>query len=76
MFLSSSIAIFLTLLLVPGSSLSPMTEPLGVGVCLVSTLIAATVATLAEGVSPAGSDNLSVPLLAGGALYVSLLFLS
>jgi dolichol kinase len=32
------------------------------------TAVATVVATVAEGISPAGTDNLSVPLLTGVAL--------
>ena len=35
-------------------------------------LVAAVVATLAEGVAPAGTDNLSVPLLTAATLYLLL----
>ncbi len=65
MVIASIIAIFLTLWLVPGSALSPQSQPLGIGVCLAAALVGALAAALVEGVSPAGSDNLSVPLMAG-----------
>jgi dolichol kinase len=69
MFVVSLVAVALTLLVLPGSSLSPTTEPLEAGTALLSTLVAAVVATLAEAVAPAGTDNLSVPLLTAATLY-------
>jgi phytol kinase len=60
----------LTLLLLPGSALSPHSTPWHTGGVLLLTLGGAAIATLAEAVSPAGTDNLSVPLLSGLALYV------
>lgn len=72
MFLVSLGAVGLTLLLLPGSALSPTTETLQTGTVVISATIAAAIATLAEGVSPAGTDNLSVPLLTAGTLYVLL----
>ncbi|WP_298404917.1 phosphatidate cytidylyltransferase [uncultured Chloroflexus sp.] len=68
MFAASAIAMFLTLLLVPGSALSPQSAPIGAGVALAASVAAAFVATVAEGVSPHGTDNLSVPLLAGAVI--------
>jgi phytol kinase len=70
MFLASGVAMFLTLLLVPGSPLAPTATPLGAGAALVAALCGATVATAAEAVSPHGTDNLSVPLLAAGAVFI------
>ena len=72
MFLASLTAVALTLLLLPGSSLSPTAESLQGGTALLYAALAAGVATLAEGVSPAGADNLSVPLLTGATLYLLL----
>jgi phytol kinase len=63
MFIASFVAILLTLLLTPGSALSPQSVPIGFSAALIASLIAALVATIAEGVSPHGTDNLSVPLL-------------
>lgn len=68
MFAASAIAMFLTLLLVPGSALSPQSAPIGAGAALAASAVAALVATVAEGVSPHGTDNLSVPLLAGAVI--------
>jgi phytol kinase len=69
MFVAAFIAMLLTVLLVPGSPLAPLTPPLSLGTALAATLIAALLATVAEGLSPAGTDNLSVPLLAGAAVF-------
>jgi dolichol kinase len=63
MFIASFVAILLTLLLTPGSALSPQSVPIGFNAALIASLIAALAATIAEGVSPHGTDNLSVPLL-------------
>jgi phytol kinase len=72
MFVVSLVVVALTLLVLPGSPLSPTTEPLAEGTALLSALVAAVVATLAEAVAPAGTDNLSVPLLTGVTLYLLL----
>jgi phytol kinase len=69
MFVASALAMFLTIMLVPGSPLGPLTPPLSAGVALAAALVAALVATLAEAVSPAGIDNLSVPLAAGAVVF-------
>ena len=63
MFAASFVAMLLTLLLTPGSALSPQSVPIGFNAALIASLIAALAATIAEGVSPHGTDNLSVPLL-------------
>ncbi len=70
MFLASTTAIFLVLLLLPGSSLSPLAVAYGVDKALLAAVISGTLATLAEGVSPHGTDNLSVPLVAAGVVWV------
>ncbi|HPR88203.1 MAG TPA: phosphatidate cytidylyltransferase [bacterium] len=58
----SLVAIWLTLTLLPGSALSPMSPAIGLADRLLLTILGATVATLAEALSPAGTDNLTVPL--------------
>jgi phytol kinase len=68
MLLASFVAIFLVLTLLPGSPLSPHARPIGAGWALATALLAAGAATLAEGVSPRGTDNLSVPLVAAGVV--------
>jgi phytol kinase len=65
----SLLAMFLTLLLLPGSALAPLVAPLGLGPSLLAALVGAAVATAAEAISPAGTDNLSVPLVAAGAVF-------
>lgn len=72
MFTASSIAMFLTLYLVPGSALCPTAQPLPLTTCIASAASAACLATIAEGVSPSGTDNLSVPLLAGLVLFATI----
>jgi dolichol kinase len=69
MVIASTIAIFLTLLLLPGSSLAPSVAPLGVGVGFIAALAAAVAAAVAEGISPRGTDNISVPLVAALVLF-------
>ena len=76
MFVACTIAMGLTLLLVPGSPLSPLGTPYGVGLSIGAALGAAAVATLAEAASPSGTDNLSVPLLAGMTAYAIIAFAS
>ena len=66
MFVVSTAAMFLVLLLLPGSSLSPHSTPYGAGWALLAAVVSAAFATLAEAVSPHGTDNLSVPLVAAG----------
>jgi phytol kinase len=66
----SFLGIFLTLLWLPGSALSPNSAVLGAFPALWMALVGTVAATLAEALSPAGTDNLSVPLLSGLALYL------
>jgi phytol kinase len=72
MLLVTSAVVALTLLLLPGSSLSPNTAAMPVQKVLAMAMLAAVVATGAEGLSPAGTDNLSVPLLTGLTLWLLL----
>jgi dolichol kinase len=69
MFAASALSMFLTILLVPGSPLGPLTPALSTGTALAAALAAAFAATLAEAVSPAGTDNLSVPLVAAALVF-------
>jgi dolichol kinase len=69
MFVAAATAMLLTILLVPGSALAPLTAPLTLPVALASAVVGALVATAAEAVSPAGTDNISVPLLAGLSVF-------
>jgi phytol kinase len=75
MFSAAFVVMLPTLLLVPGSFFSPFALPLEFFQCFTATLLAALVATLAEAFSPWGTDNLSVPLLAGVTIYGVLLAL-
>lgn len=70
MFIASTTAMFLVLLLLPGSSLSPLATSFGSGQALLAALAGGAIATLAEAVSPHGTDNLSVPLVAAGVVGV------
>ncbi|MBN1937608.1 MAG: phosphatidate cytidylyltransferase [Anaerolineae bacterium] len=68
-------SVFTTLWLLLGSALSPNSTPMGPVGIIVTSLMGTAVATIAEMLSPAGTDNLSVPLLSGAAmLLVSLAF--
>ncbi|MFV9506950.1 MAG: diacylglycerol/polyprenol kinase family protein [Oscillochloridaceae bacterium umkhey_bin13] len=73
--IAAGLAMFLTLWLVPGSALGPLIPPLGAGVALLAALVGASLAALAEAVSPAGTDNLSAPLLAAAAVYAVVMVL-
>lgn len=66
----SFLAIYLVLRFLPGSALSPNSFVLGPKSVLILSLVGTVVATAAEGLSPAGTDNLSVPLLTGLVLFL------
>ncbi len=66
----SFLGIFITLWLLSGSPLSPHSAPLAIGAALGLSLAGTLVATVAEAFSPAGTDNLSVPLLSGLAMFI------
>ncbi len=68
-------AIAATLMLLPGSCLSPNSQSLGIRDVLRLSLIGTLVATAAEALSPKGMDNLSVPLLTGLTLLLLTSFL-
>ena len=70
MAVATFVVIFLTLLWLPESTLSPNSIALPFGSALLLTVIGTVVATAAEAFSPAGTDNLSVPLLTGLVLFV------
>lgn len=76
MLVAATIAMFLTLALVPGSALGPLTPPLSTGIALLAAFVGALAATIAEAFSPSGTDNLSVPLLAGTVVYAVVTTLS
>lgn len=69
MFVAATIAMLLTILFVPGSFMSPLTTAPGLGTALLASVLAALLATGAEAFSPAGTDNISVPLLAGLTVF-------
>jgi phytol kinase len=73
MFIFSFFAILLTLMFLPGSALSPLAVRMNATALMVTVLVGTVVATAAEAFSPAGTDNLSVPLLTGGALFLLML---
>ncbi|MGC9350149.1 MAG: diacylglycerol/polyprenol kinase family protein [Anaerolineae bacterium] len=61
--------IFLTLWLLPDSDWSPNSPDMTLSAALLAALIGGSAATAAEALSPAGIDNLTVPLLTGAILY-------
>ncbi|HOU12888.1 MAG TPA: phosphatidate cytidylyltransferase [Anaerolineae bacterium] len=69
MVIAAFVVILLTLAWLPGSALSPNSARLPLWSVLLSSVIGASVAAVAEGFSPAGTDNLSVPLLTGLVLF-------
>lgn len=73
MFLASSLAIFLVLLLLPGSVFSPLASPLDFQLVVITTVIAAAFATLVEAISPRGTDNFSVPLVTSVIVWLSII---
>ncbi|MBD2103919.1 diacylglycerol/polyprenol kinase family protein [Leptolyngbya sp. FACHB-261] len=70
MFISSAVAMAWVLLALPGSALCPLAIPVETGRVLLAALLGASAATLVEAVSPHGTDNLSVPLVAAGVVWV------
>ncbi len=70
MFMASTTAIFLVLLLIPGSFLSPLAVSHSLDKVLLASILSGALATLAEGISPHGTDNLSVPLVAAGVVWL------
>jgi phytol kinase len=72
MLIVSLTALLITLLVLPGSPLSPTAEAITISMALPVAVLAAIVATLAEATSSAGTDNLSVPLLTAAVLYLLL----
>ncbi len=69
MFLVSYLAIGFTLTLLPGSILSPHSVVYNPSFVWGISLVPALIAAFAEGLSPAGTDNLSVPLLTAFTLW-------
>lgn len=70
MFGASFISLYLTLAFLPGSALSPYSVPMDASFLLPAAFVAAFAGTAAEAVSPAGTDNLSVPLLVAAVLWL------
>jgi phytol kinase len=70
MFVVSAAVVFLVLKLLPGSSLSPYSLPWEMWRIVLATFISASAATFVEGVSPYGTDNLTVPLIAAGIVGI------
>ncbi|BAY19412.1 phosphatidate cytidylyltransferase [Anabaenopsis circularis NIES-21] len=69
MFLASATAIFLVLLFLPSSLISPLAVSIGAGKALLIALVSASFATLVEAISPHGTDNLGVPLVTAGVIW-------
>jgi len=70
MFLASGTAMLLVLLLLPGSFLSPLAVFVSGTRAVFTVLVSAGFATLVEAISPHGTDNLSVPLVAAGVIWL------
>lgn len=75
MFFFSATVIALSLYSIPGSILSPLTTGFTLSGIIIFSLVPAAAATFAEAVSPAGTDNLSVPLLTGLVLWAMMVLL-
>jgi phytol kinase len=72
MFLAATTAIFLVLLLLPGSLFSPLIPVLSINQVIIGTLIGGICATMMEAIAPHGIDNLTVPIVTSGVLWLSL----
>ncbi|MBD2163773.1 phosphatidate cytidylyltransferase [Calothrix membranacea FACHB-236] len=70
MLLVSTTAIFLVLLLLPGSSLSPLGLVYSFEKAVLVAVVSGAFATLVEGISPQGTDNLSVPLVTASVVWL------
>jgi phytol kinase len=70
MVIFSFLVIYLVLRFLPGSTLSPNSFVLGPKTVLTLSAVGTVIATAAEGLSPAGTDNLSVPLATGLVLFL------
>ncbi len=69
MFVVSAV-VFLVLKLLPGSSLSPYSLPWEMWQIVIASFVSASAATFVEAVSPYGTDNLTVPLVAAGVVGI------
>jgi dolichol kinase len=65
--------VYLSLRLLPGTSLCRLAAPIVAGRALLAAIIGAGAATCAEAVSLRGTDNLSVPLVAAAVTLLILL---
>jgi len=70
MFLGAFISVLFVLLYLPGSALSLASVAPATQTALLFAFLSALVGTLAEAVAPAGTDNLSVPLLVSALLWI------
>jgi phytol kinase len=70
MLLASTTAVFLVLLFLPGSALAPLAIPVSLNRAIFLAISSCICATLAEAVSPHGTDNLSVPLVTSGVIWL------
>ncbi len=70
MALVSFAAIWLTCTWLPGSSLSPFSSTIALPERLLLSIAGMMIATVAEALSPAGTDNLTVPLITSFLLYL------
>ncbi|BAZ09229.1 phosphatidate cytidylyltransferase [Calothrix sp. NIES-4071] len=70
MFVVSTIVIFIVLKFLPGSLLSPNSLQWEMWKLVFVSLLSAGVATVVEAISPYGTDNLTVPLVAAGVIGI------
>ncbi|MEM8529292.1 MAG: phosphatidate cytidylyltransferase [Chloroflexota bacterium] len=70
LFIVACITIWGALQFLPDSSLAPAAEPLSATQIVLATFLGALAATIAEAVSPHGTDNLSVPLATAGTIWL------
>jgi phytol kinase len=72
MLAAAGLAMYLALTLLPGSALAPLAPRPSPAAALLASLAGAAAATLVEAVSPRGTDNLSVPLVAAAIAWLVL----
>ncbi len=70
MFVVSTIVVFIVLKFLPGSLLSPNSLQWEMWQLVLASLLSAGAATLVEAISPHGTDNLTVPLVAAGVVGI------
>jgi phytol kinase len=70
MFLVSTTVIFLVLLFLPGSIFSNSAISVSINQAILAAILSGACATLVEGISPSGTDNLSVPLTVAAVIWV------